>query len=690
MNSRYKTFKVFNKYYQKKDDRSMEDICSSSNGEFTLQVQQNFLKEYMKKHPDWKRLLLYHEIGSGKTCSAITMAEEFLKLNSSNKVTIILPARLKTNMFDELISPCGFNEYISKEDFILYYDSSVSSSIKKKIKKKFMKKINEKYDIMSFEKFRINMMKHKNNILEYLRNFTKNNMIIVDEVHNLFSIGYSKILYDNILKRGSILSNYKGLNTILLKLLSKYCDDSCKMILLTATPIFDKIEQLKELVSVITPEAVMKDKPLLSEAISFLRGKVSYFPGTSLNAYPTSEYKIHEVVMSKTQDLVIHKIKEDKLDDENEDKESFMAKQRQAAISSLPDNKKIKDNIKEVLSDLKEYAPKINLLKNIIKDNPGKHIVYTNFVESSINIIIAYLRNNGWLSLKEVVNNEALWKSHKNKIYAIWSGNTKDIDKQLLKAVANNKDNLYGDKLRLIIGSPSIKEGVSFKHIQHIHLLDPVWNISSKKQIEGRAIRYCSHIDIDEKKHRPLKRNVVIHIYKLIPDKDSINSITCDQQIYDNIMIQKQERIIAGEDALKKVAIDYYLFRKLYNDEKDLVSPKSPSKSKGSIESDISLSNDISLKNRQNIIVTTTSTCPAKKRPVDGVCPNGYYVKNNKQNFPCCYKNKKTIDKKKDSKKTTKCPKNRIPIDGKCKDGFKIKTNKSGIECCYKKTKKDL
>jgi superfamily II DNA or RNA helicase len=244
MNSRYKTFKEFNKYYQKKDNRSMEELCNSNDGEFKLQVQQNFLKEYMIKNPEWKRLLLYHEIGSGKTCSAITMAEEFLKLNPLNKVTIILPARLKTNMFDELISPCGFNKYISREDFILYYDSNVSSSVKKNIKKKFMTKINENYNIMSFEKFRINMMKHKKNIVEFLRNFTKNNMIIVDEVHNLFSIGYNKMIYDNIIKKGAILSNYKGLNTILLKLLSKYCHDSCKMILLTATPMFHKFDEI--------------------------------------------------------------------------------------------------------------------------------------------------------------------------------------------------------------------------------------------------------------------------------------------------------------------------------------------------------------------------------------------------------------------------------------------------------------
>lgn len=685
LKSRYKILKDFKKYEQKKDDRTMNEICLSGNGEFNLQAQQIFLKEYMRKNPDWKSILLYHEIGSGKTCSAITMAEEFLKSNPANKITIILPARLKTNMFDELISPCGFNEYISKEDFILYYDSTVASKIKKKIKKKFMDKINERYNIMSFEKFRINMMKHKPDVVEYIKNFTKNNMIIVDEVHNLFSTGYITKTYEDIIRTGKIYSAYKGLNTMLLKLISKYAASSCKMILLTATPIFDKIEQLKELVMIMSPETVLPNKPLLSDVINLLRGKVSYFPGTSINAYPTTEYKTHEIVMSKTQDIVIDRIKAEEDEEGNEEKESFMAMQRQASICCLPGNIKIKDNLPRVLANMKEFAPKIKELVEIIKNNVGKHIVYTNFVEVGINVIVENLRRIGWLSLKEVVNNSALWDSHKFKVYAVWSGDTKDVDKQLLKAVANNRNNLFGDKLRVIIGSPSIKEGVSFKHVQHLHIIDPVWNISSKKQIEGRAIRFCSHVDIDERLNAPLKRKVVIHIYKLVPRKEGINTITSDQQIYDTIMVQKQERIIAGEEALKKVALDYFLFRKLYKDTQ-VLSPISPATS---IESIVSITDNIQLRNKPNGAIGVKSTCPAKKRPINGSCGNGYYVKNNKQGFPCCYKAKKTIEKK-EKKIILKCPKGREPIDGECKEGFKIKANKKGINCCYKKTKNDL
>ena len=108
----------------------MDEICISGTNEFQLQAQQNFLREYMIAYPNWKKLLLYHFIGSGKTCTAITMAEEYLKVYPNNKVNVVLPARLKTNFFDELISPCGFDKYISKEDFIKFNSSSTPAKIK--------------------------------------------------------------------------------------------------------------------------------------------------------------------------------------------------------------------------------------------------------------------------------------------------------------------------------------------------------------------------------------------------------------------------------------------------------------------------------------------------------------------------------------------------------------------------------
>lgn len=146
--SRTKTYFDYKKYKQLKDNRTMDQICSNSNGKFELQIQQKFMKEQMHPSKKWQNLLLYHNIGSGKTCTGITMAEEWLSQKPTNKVTVILPARLKTNFIDELLSQCAFQKYISDEDLKIFNGNDISK--KKAIKSAFTKKIQESYDIFTF------------------------------------------------------------------------------------------------------------------------------------------------------------------------------------------------------------------------------------------------------------------------------------------------------------------------------------------------------------------------------------------------------------------------------------------------------------------------------------------------------------------------------------------------------------
>lgn len=693
---RLEIFKNFQKYVQQKDERSMDAICISPNNEFQLQSQQHFLREYMIAYPNWKKLLLYHQLGSGKTCTAITMAEEYLKAHPNNKVNVVLPARLKTNFFDELISPCGFDKYISKEDFIKFNSSSTPAKIKNQIKKKFMAAIELKYNIMSFERLKLNATKHSDDIFKWVDTFTKDSMLIVDEVHNLLSSTYDEKKYNTILSTGKIVKGVKGMNTVLFKIITTKANPSAKMIFLTATPIFDNIGQLKELVKIMTPEADIKKSNRISDIIDHLRGKVSYFPGTSVNAYPSTEYNIHNIVMSKTQDLVTEKIKIN--DQNNIDKEAFLAKQRQVSISCLPGNKEVKGHIDKVLLNINEYAPKIEAVMEVINSTPGKHIVYSNFIQTGLDVFEKLLLKEGWKNIKDVVNNDDLWEQQKGKVYATWSGSTKDVDKQMIKNIANKKDNMLGNKIRVIIGSPSVKEGVSFKHIQHLHLLDPVWNQSAKTQIEGRAIRFCSHVDINERVDIPLKRKVIIDIYKLLPRPDGLISQTCDQKIYDDIIPQKHRLIKAGESALRKVAIDHYLFRNLYVGKK-LRNPKS---STDSIESNVGLLDreNIYLK-KEKFRKMKASTCqPKYRRPDDyGNCIEGHYSKLNLHGDLCCYKKTKNmlttsdVHKEKVKKESQlKCKKENEPnwmkkVGEECKDGFKLKVNKSGVPCCFKKYK---
>jgi len=384
MKKRSTVYRVFPEYRQGRDNRTMDEICDS-NGEFSLQVQQKFLIDYMRKNPSWNRLVLYHALGSGKTCSSISMAEEYLRQNPSNKVTVILPARLRTNFFDELISPCGMEAYISKEEFYTYYDSNTSSSLKKKIRKKFMDNINARYEIMSFEKFK-NLTKSFPTLKEWANYLTRDRMIVIDEVHNLLNNVYKVEHLKSTFETHEIPHKSKGTYTLLLRYLSKNAHESCKMVFMTATPIFDNSGQMKELVGAVNPTVDTQKAMKLSKAIEQLRGLVSFYPGISAKAYPSSSFETHEIPLSNLQDELTHIEIEKKRDFFNPDKESFLARQRQISIACLPNNENITKNIKKVISDMDEYAPKVKeLLKQL--DKPGKHVVFSNFIQSGLNIV---------------------------------------------------------------------------------------------------------------------------------------------------------------------------------------------------------------------------------------------------------------------------------------------------------------
>jgi hypothetical protein len=52
--------------------------------------------------------------------------------------------------------------------------------------------------------------------------------------------------------------------------------------------------------------------------------------------------------------------------------------------------------------------------------------------------------------------------------------------------------------LRIILGTQSTMEGVDFKRVRQVHILDPWWNDSRIQQIMARAVRLCSHSGLPE------------------------------------------------------------------------------------------------------------------------------------------------------------------------------------------------
>ena len=87
----------------------IEDANKLCNAEFELSPHQLFVKNFLSFQTPYNSLLLYHGLGSGKTCSAIGVAEEmrdYLKqIGNSQRIIVVASPNVQTNfkiqLFDD-------------------------------------------------------------------------------------------------------------------------------------------------------------------------------------------------------------------------------------------------------------------------------------------------------------------------------------------------------------------------------------------------------------------------------------------------------------------------------------------------------------------------------------------------------------------------------------------------------------
>lgn len=101
--------RIFLKY--RSEDRDNEGAAPSSTQE--LFPYQKLVRDYLQIETPYRGLLLYHGLGSGKTCSSIGVAESLL---SERKVVVMLPASLQSSFRAEL-RKCGDPIYILNNEW---------------------------------------------------------------------------------------------------------------------------------------------------------------------------------------------------------------------------------------------------------------------------------------------------------------------------------------------------------------------------------------------------------------------------------------------------------------------------------------------------------------------------------------------------------------------------------------------
>ena len=68
---------------------------------------QKIVRDYINLYTPYRGLLLFHGLGSGKTCSSIAIAEG---MKSSKQIIVMTPASLRRNYIEEL-KKCGDSLY---------------------------------------------------------------------------------------------------------------------------------------------------------------------------------------------------------------------------------------------------------------------------------------------------------------------------------------------------------------------------------------------------------------------------------------------------------------------------------------------------------------------------------------------------------------------------------------------------
>ena len=207
--------------------------------------------------------------------------------------------------------------------------------------------------------------------------------------------------------------------------------------------------------------------------------------------------------------------------------------------------------------NIHKYAPKIKTILDYIIQSKGIVFVYSQYYYSGIVPLaialehIGFNKLDGNLTDKLQVQQLAPLINDKRPNYVILS-REKEFSPNNIKEIATAKsiENMRGEKIKVIIVSKIGTEGIDFKRIREIHLLDPWYNLNRAEQIIGRGVRTCSHIDLPKE-----ERNTSIYMHATTMREKEIESV--DLRVY-RIAENKQHAIRDVETILKENAIDCY------------------------------------------------------------------------------------------------------------------------------------
>lgn len=632
----YKQEFLLNKTPKKTKKVNVEELskqeCGSKNF-FKLSNGQKFIKTFLSPDTPYNGALLFYGTGVGKTCSTISIVEQYMDelMQTNKKVYILLNPSIKANFAKNIFNieklkqgkpenQCTGMKYLNLID----YNPELSYE---EVKKKVNSIINSRYKFMGYQEFAnfIESIESKSYgsideemkeriVNKKLKNLFSNSILVIDEAHNIKEGGskQEKIL-PPILERIIKLS------------------DNMKLILLTATPMFDNVTEIRFLLNLLLMNdnrPLIKYKELfdksgnltksgLNNLIFNSRGYISYLRGEDPIKFPLRLYPDvynHPQIIKKYPEIDIegNDIPEEnrinvlkilgcpmidqQLLDYNtmiETDTKFGAFDQMGIMLSNITYPSSSDSLKMKLGGvgfnnifsktkignqngykfkkseynnfldeevIKSYSSKLYSIFKNIQNKDGIIFIYSQFIPSGILPLALMLEYNGYTflngnkeeTLLDCPNKKPKITVNGNKLrFIIISGEQSLSKNSYAEYIKLENNNQNGELVKIILGTETAAEGLDFSYIREVHILDPWHHTNKTEQIIGRAIRYCSHINL------PLeKRNVIVNLYASTlsthPNKDIE---TIDLKTY-RTAENKSKQMAKVEYILKQNAVD--------------------------------------------------------------------------------------------------------------------------------------
>ena len=227
------------------DVEKYADILATA--EYELLPQQAFVRNFLSFQTPYNSLLLYHGLGSGKTCSAIGVCEEmrdYLKQMGINKKIIIIASpnvqdNFRLQLFDErrlkevdgiwTIKGCLGNKLLKEIN-----PTGMKGLTKEKVIQQVKGIINSYYSFQGYNQFSNEIVRRSGpaelTIAQKARNLENefsNTLIVIDEVHNI------RIADDN--ENKNVAKNLMFLVSVV---------SNVRLLLLSATPMFNTYKEI--------------------------------------------------------------------------------------------------------------------------------------------------------------------------------------------------------------------------------------------------------------------------------------------------------------------------------------------------------------------------------------------------------------------------------------------------------------